>query len=308
MTSRLAIGTVQFGLAYGITNHAGQVPESEVRRILDYAAARGIRTLDTAALYGESEATIGRTLREGTSFDIVTKTTKAAGAGSAAEAVARLDAGFDASLEKLGRGAVYGLMAHESDDLLGPFGTALWDAMSRHKAAGRVGKIGASIYTEAQIDALLARFPIDLVQIPFNALDKRLIDGGQLARLAGAGVEVHCRSIFLQGLLLQPAEAIPARFGPLIPAVRRLHATFAKYALTPLEGLIASVLGQPEIGCIVAGVTRLGEVEELVAAEGRARALLAERPDFPAALREIRIDDPTILSPALWGQLPASTA
>lgn len=301
--SRLALGTVQFGLAYGITNAAGQVPEPEVRRLLAVAQQSGITTLDTAALYGESEAVLGRTLPGFPPFRIVTKTSKAAGNADDAEAVARLEASFAASLSKLRIGAVYGLIAHEADDLLGPHGEALYAAMTCLKEAGKVTKIGASVYTGAQIDALMQRFALDLVQVPFNALDKRLSEGGQLARLAKAGVEVHCRSIFLQGLLLQAPDAIPAKFGPLSVAVRQLHETFAHYGLSPLEGLIACVLGTPQIGRLVAGVTAKRELEELVAAEQRANAVLAAKPDFMAAIAEIRIDDPAILSPALWGQL-----
>lgn len=306
--SRLALGTVQFGLAYGITNAAGQVPEAEVRRLLAVAQQSGISTLDTAALYGESEAVLGRVLPGFPPFRVITKTSKVAAGDSAEDAVARLQASFAASLKKLGAPAVAGLIAHEADDLIGPHGEALWAAMLGLKASGKVGKIGASIYTGQQIDALIARFPLDLVQVPFNALDKRLIDGGQLARLTKAGTEVHCRSIFLQGLLLQSPEAIPAKFGPLIGAVRRLHDTFAQYGLSPLEGLIACVLGTPEIGRLVVGVTAKRELEELVAAEQRASAVLAAKPDLMAAIAPIRIDDPAILSPALWGQLAEPSA
>lgn len=301
--SRLAIGTVQFGLAYGITNAEGQVPEAEVARILAHAGENNIRVLDTAALYGTSEKTLGHILPTLPGFEIITKTSKAVGAENATEAAARLEVTFSASLENLRTSSVHALIAHEADDLIGPFGEALWQAMVRLKEQGLTQKIGASVYTGAQIDTLLARYPLDLVQLPFNALDKRLIEGGQLERLRQSGCEIHCRSIFLQGLLIQNPEAIPPKFGPLSGVVRRLHHTFAEFGLSPLEGLIASVLGTPQIGRLVAGVTRLGELQELIAAEKRALRVLEASPDFSFALRDIRIDDPRILSPAHWGQL-----
>ena len=304
--TRLALGTVQFGLSYGITNSAGQVPEDEVSRLLNCAADAGITTLDTASLYGSSEAVLGRTMHSETRhspFRVITKTSKVAPNDSAADAVARLEASFTTSLAHLGVSHVAGLMVHESDDLLGPHGDALWAAMARLKTQGKAQKIGASIYSGAQIDALLARYPLDLVQIPTNALDHRLREGGQLTRLKAAGVEVHARSIFLQGLLLQKPEAIAPKFGALRDAIAALHHAFAFGALSPLSGLIAAVLGHNDIDRLVMGVTRISELEEIIAAEQQASEVLARNPDVLNALSGIRIDDERILSPARWGEL-----
>lgn len=301
MKTRLALGTVQFGLAYGITNNAGQVPEDEVARLLARAAQAGITTLDTAALYGTSEAVLGRTMHA--SFRVITKTSKVAPNDSTADAVSRLEASFAASLTHLNLPAVSGLMAHESDDLLGPHGDALWAAMARLKAEGKALKIGASIYSGAQIDALLARYPLDLVQIPTNALDHRLREGGLLARLKAAGVEVHARSIFLQGLLLQKPGDIAPKFGPLRDVVAALHHALASSALSPLSGLIAAVLGHSDIDRLVMGVTRLSELDEIIAAEQQANEALTRNPELANTLSGIRIDDERILSPARWGEL-----
>ena len=305
--TRLALGTVQFGLSYGITNSAGQVPEDEVSRLLTCAANAGITTLDTASLYGSSEAVLGRTMRLKSGkiapFRVITKTSKVAPNDSAADAVARLETSFTTSLAHLGVSHVAGLMVHESDDLLGPHGDALWAAMARLKTQGKAQKIGASIYSGAQIDALLARYPLDLVQIPTNALDHRLREGGQLTRLKAAGVEVHARSIFLQGLLLQKPEAIAPKFGALRDAIAALHHAFASASLSPLSGLIAAVLGHNDIDRLVMGVTRISELEEIIAAEQQASEVLARNPDVLNALSGIRIDDERILSPARWGEL-----
>ncbi len=73
-TSRLGLGTVQFGLDYGVANPDGRTPPEEVRRILDVAAANGIGLVDTASVYGESERILGEILPAGDRFRIVTKT------------------------------------------------------------------------------------------------------------------------------------------------------------------------------------------------------------------------------------------
>lgn len=297
MSLRLGLGTVQLGIPYGITNAAGRVPAAEAAAILARARDAGIDVLDTAALYGESEAVIGALLEGGNAFRIVTKTAKFQDAANAEVAVRRFDEVFAASLKSLRMPAVYGLIAHDADDLLGPYGDALWAAMTAHKAAGRVRRIGASVYTGAQIDALLARHPVELVQLPINALDDRLARGGQLKRLARRGVEVHARSLFLQGLLLQPPAAIPAKFIGLPDAVATLNAFYARHRLSPLEGSLVAILARPEISRCIVGVTSTRELEDIINAVGRASE----------AARHITVTpqnpiDERVLTPARWGE------
>ncbi|QYO77773.1 aldo/keto reductase [Devosia salina] len=299
--SRLVLGTAQFGLAYGITNATGRVSPGEAKAILDLAAEAGIDEIDTAALYGDSESTLGQLVPA--HRGIVTKTSKIEAGMSDAEAVKLLEDTFAQSLERLETKSVKALLVHESEDLLGPCGPALWQAMSRLKAAGLTRQIGASVYTGQQIDALSALYDLDIVQLPFNVVDKRLIAGGQLDHLASAGVEVHCRSVFLQGLLLQEPAAIPDRFGELAAVVGKLRDIFNRYGLTPLEGLLAATLETTGNARLVVGVTSTRELEQMVAAEGRAALFFAGGGRLAEDLRGIAISDQRILSPALWGQL-----
>jgi aryl-alcohol dehydrogenase-like predicted oxidoreductase len=293
--ARLAIGTAQFGSAYGITNRTGQVSETEAAAILDVAAANGIDTIDTARLYGESEEVIGR-VPASANFRIVTKTPKLTRARADEEAVDQLRAGFAASLKALQRRRVYGLLVHDAGDLLGAVGPDLWCAMQELKAAGLVEKIGVSVYDGEQIDRICDRFPVEIVQVPFNALDRRLADAGQLQRLSSAGIEIHARSLFLQGLLLAPRQEIPERFAPVRAAVERLDAAFSLLGMSRLEGMLAIALAHAEIARFVVGVTSVDELTGIVAA--------AKRGDFAEPLD---IDLPPIdeiyLDPSRWHEL-----
>jgi aryl-alcohol dehydrogenase-like predicted oxidoreductase len=228
----------------------------------------------------------------------VTKTPKFASATSAAEAVAGLRAAFAQSLAKLKQPSVDALLLHEPSDLLGALGPALWAAMEELKGAGQVRAIGVSVYEGSEIDAALAAFPIDIVQIPWNPLDQRLENGGQLARLAAAGVEVHVRSLFLQGLLLQDAAAIPERFGPLRDAVAQLHAGFGAAGLSPLEGIFAHAFARPEVARFIVGVTRVAELDAILLA-GRKAAEVKAAP-IPSTASGL---DARYLNPARWAEL-----
>lgn len=294
---RLGLGTVQFGMDYGVTNAAGKVSPQDVSAILDYARQRGIGLLDTAALYGESEAAIGAS-GHGAAFDIVTKTEKVSDAPDAATAVARIERGFGRSLQLLRVSGVYGLLLHDPGDLLGPYGDAVWKSLEALRHGGVVRKIGVSVYEGREIDLILDRFDVDLVQLPFNALDDRLAKGGQLDALAARNVEVHARSVFLQGVLLQPPERLPPRLSGLRPVVRSMQESFTDSGLTVMEGLIASALHHNAIRRLIIGATSLRELQEIADAADRVEKLGGGfRPKHWA------VADERLLNPARWNAL-----
>ncbi|MGE0483652.1 MAG: aldo/keto reductase [Gammaproteobacteria bacterium] len=300
----LGLGSVQFGTAYGVTNAGGVVPGDEVGTILALAAQRGVRVIDTAHLYGNAEAVLGRELPRPHSFRIVTKTPKFAGAGDAGAVSGALAAALEASLGALGEDRVAGLIVHDCGDLLGRHGDALWAALEAHRAAGAVERIGASVYNGAEIDALLERYPLELVQLPLNVLDRRLVVGGQLARLVAAGVEVHVRSVFLQGLVLTQPDRLDARFSALRGPLAALRAALTAAGLGVVEGALRAVGGLPGIGTIVVGVTSAAEFREILDAAERAESSLP-RIDFES----FGCDDERLLNPARWAELePIATS
>lgn len=262
---KLALGTVQFGLPYGVANATGQPSEEEVCAILDRAAVAGVKVLDTACLYGDSESVLGRCLPVGHDFRIVTKTPKFAGMNAGAAASA-LKAAFAESCTRLHVAGVYGLMAHDANDLLGAQGDVLWQAMSELRAAGRVERIGASVYSGTQIDSLLQRYQIDLVQLPLSLLDQRLLHGGQLDRLHAGGVEIHARSAFLQGALLMSPDTLPSHLVGLRPQLDEIARRARSLGIKPLQAAMRFVAGLPQVSVVVCGVDSLAHFDELATA------------------------------------------
>ncbi|MBR2687860.1 MAG: aldo/keto reductase [Aquamicrobium sp.] len=295
--ARLGIGTVQFGLAYGVTNQAGKVGVDEASSILRFARQNDVRTVDTAALYGDSEATIGQAAA-GAAFDIVTKTVKVGSETSPDAAVEAIISCFERSIRNLQVSHVDALMVHDAADLLGRYSDRVWRCLQDIKASGLVRKIGASVYSGNDIDELLARYDIDIVQLPINALDLRLADEGQLGSLAARKVEIHARSIFLQGLLLLPPEQLPSKFAALAPSLIQMRQAFADAHLTVMEGLFASVFRHPMIDRVIVGAASLREFEEIVSTAN----LLRTRQIDHASWRW-PISDPRLLNPALWSAL-----
>lgn len=293
--ARLGLGTVQFGLNYGITNSAGRVSEEEVARILRTAAAAGIDVLDTAALYGESEAVIGR-MPESHMFRVISKTPKFA--GDSDTVTDQFRDGLSSSLARIQRPALDALMVHRASDLLGPVGDGLWRAMEQAKIEGLVKAIGASVYEGSEIDALMARYPLDIVQLPLNAVDHRLVEGGQIDSLAAHGVEIHARSALLQGLLTVAPEHVEPRFAPLRPVLAAMRDRCMQQGIPLLALLLGGVLRHAAVSKVIVGATTSLELSGLIAAAQTAVADGAKI-DY----MDFQIADARILNPALWHTL-----
>ncbi len=263
---RLALGTVQFGLDYGIANPTGQTPAAEVASILTLAGQNGISLLDTAASYGNSETVLGGAMPAGHSFAIVSKTRAFGLPTIAADDAAALEADFMASLERLGVTRLYGLLLHHCDDLLVPGGERLLAAMLALKERGLVDKIGVSVYDREQIEKVLADFTIDLVQLPLNVLDQRLESGNYLQTIKRADIEIHARSVFLQGLLLMPPEELSDYFEPIRPLMQDYWAALGASGMTAVEAALAFVRRNKNIDQVLVGVTSRNELEEILTA------------------------------------------
>jgi aryl-alcohol dehydrogenase-like predicted oxidoreductase len=288
---KLALGTVQFGLDYGVSNRSGMTSAAEVKRILDVARQSGIRLLDTAASYGISEEVLGDALGGVSSFEIVTKT-PAFGQVPVESRRPMLRETFHHSLARLRVREVAGLLVHQADDLLHPDGGDLFDELSALKRAGQVRAIGASVYSGTQIDRLMERFDLDLVQLPVSVLDQRLIRSGHLARLKKSGVEIHARSIFLQGLLLMRPDELPPHLHRAAPVLTSYRAWLSERNLNALDGAIGFVSALEEVDSIVVGVNSARHLAEIVTSAGTS----IESSD----LARFAVEDPALLNPALW--------
>lgn len=277
---KLGLGTVQFGQVYGVSNTRGLVSPIEAAAILARAAKAGIGVLDTAANYGESESVLAA--MDTAPFRIVTKT---AGMKNGVEAVV---AGARHSAEALKADTLLVHAAADLDD------ATLWPALQRLKAEGVFRKIGISTYFSDDPVTLAQRFRPDVMQLPFSLLDQRLLKDGSLAQLKNSGVEIHARSLFLQGLMLMPPGDLPPHLRDAGPHLTSLRTRLAKAGSTPLAAALGFALSRPEIDIALVGVTARDELDEIVSAA----ALPLPSIDWSACA----LDDERILTPSLWNR------
>ena len=286
---KLALGTAQFGLSYGVANTSGQISVNEACKILDYCKAVGINTIDTAIDYGTSEECLGASGVD--EFDVITKIP--AIPKFCPDVNFWLKSQLESSLMRMNLKSVYGVMLHRPEQLFGSFGPAILKSLADLKDKGKVKKIGVSVYDPKELEDIYSLYEFDLVQTPFNLIDRRLVSTGWLDRLNERGVEIHCRSCFLQGLLAMPKEDIPKKFSAWEGLWSNWHGWLGHGTpISAVEACIAFIDSFEGIGKIVVGVDSQEQLEQLVAA--------SKKKIDVKSLPDISSDDTQLINPSNW--------
>lgn len=282
--SKIILGTVQFGLDYGVNNTSGQVPGEEVCTILRIAADNGIRCLDTSSAYGTSERVLGEALNLcGISFNIVSK-------------YPRTNFGvrdlFDKSIGQLGVDSLYGYLVHHFDFYLEH--PEIFDEMTDLKREGKIQKVGFSLYNVQQLLFLIDHHvPFDIVQFPYNIFDRQFEP--YMPALEEQGVEIHTRSAFLQGLFFKDTATLPAKLAPLKPYLDNLHQYCDKKRISVEQIALGYVLANQYVKGALIGVDNHLQLEENL--KVASFEMVSETIDF---IRSITIKEKELLNPVNW--------
>ena len=287
MRERLALGTAQFGLPYGIANKNGRISIQDAEAILYDAKDAGLDTLDTAVAYGESEKVLGDIGVKG--WKVVTKLPNVS--RNCADIRDWVCGNAIDSIKNMRISNLYALLLHHPLNLLDGHGSKIYNALNELKNSGHVQKIGISIYDTSELDAILPKYPVDLVQAPFNVFDRRLDTTGWLDRLCQSGVEVHIRSVFLQGLLLMSPEHRPVYFDRWIELMRNWDTWLHRHSLNAVQVCLGHALSHQGIGRVIVGVDSQSQLHEIVG------ALQDNSPRLPENLCS---EDLELINPSKW--------
>ena len=258
-TPQLCLGTVQFGLPYGITNQNGQVAEAEVCKILNHAAASHIELLDTAQAYGTAENVLARCWPTNAPRRLISKLPKGLPPESWEQTLMK-------SLQRLQVSKLDCYLVHCAADLVAMDGGALLDWLEGLRERGIVDRIGVSIYEGSDLDGLpLER--LQLVQLPLSVYNQQLVRDGTIDRLLEKGIAIHARSVFLQGLLLQSSQNWPNH---LSIAFRSHHAHWLKHLdekdMSPIVAALGFVSSFKAVEAVLIGVDSKSELVQILQA------------------------------------------
>lgn len=288
--SKFAIGTAQFGMPYGISNKSGQVKQEQIFEILSIASTLGIDTLDTAVSYGDSEKNLGLFGVE--KFKVISKLPLCP--VDSDDVYSWVVREVNESLDRLSISCLYGLLFHTPEQLLKSNGLAIFRAVEKLKDLGRIKKVGISIYSPEVLQKLIPKYSIDIVQAPFNLLDRRILNSGWMQRLKDLQIELHTRSTFLQGLLLESYQNINPKFQQWDHIWFKWYRWLKKNRIGQLEACLALPLSFPEIDRVIVGIDNLSQLIEILNSENNI---------FNAILPNIQSNDEDLINPSNWSKL-----
>jgi len=284
--NRIVLGGAQLGLPYGILNGGETLSREEVARILDTAVGHGIDSIDTAIAYGQSELVIGETAQN--RFNIISKLPPLP--SEASNVSEWVHTQVDASLARLNCKSLDALLLHRPQDLVEQHGAELYAAISSLKIKKIIQRFGISIYAPDELDGIIGKFDIDVVQAPLNVFDRRIL--GVLDQLTALNIEVHVRSVFLQGVLIASPKDRPQRFQPW----SEHFAMFDNWVLSTGVSAMACCLGfalqQPGVAKLVIGTTSAESLTEIM------NSVPNMHLEVPADLQS---SSEQLIDPRVWG-------
>jgi|GEM_PF-98964 len=285
----IILGTAQFGQQYGITNNHVPIHIEEAKKITSYARQNGIHLYDTSQAYGDSETVLGAALSP--QDRIITKLYL--------DPDSNVESVLLKSLASLKRDSLETVLVHNADVLLAPGGANLWAALEKLKAQGRFEKIGISVYEPQTAIALQDRFDIDVIQHPFNIFDQRLLEYREI--LAAKNIEIHARSLFLQGALLVPPELIPHCLMDYKDTLQKFSAWSADHNMDLLQMCLAFAkvsLAQGYVDKWVIGVAAPDELSHFMETWNNLPAYVVET--LADEMKDFAIGDSPLIDPRRW--------
>lgn len=283
LTNKIVLGTVQFGLDYGINNPSGKVAKDEVMKILTLCESLGINKLDTSYAYGESETVLGRLLDKNNAFNIVSKLPRT---------TEKPISIFNETLQRLQTNKLYGYLVHHFDYF--KENPSIWTDMEALKKNGQVEKIGFSLYRTYELEYLLSKNVLfDIVQIPYNILDRTFEP--YFKELKQRNIEIHTRSVFLQGLFFKSIGQLPEKLTPLAPYLNTMSEFCKEQNITMEELALNGVIHNPNIDGVLVGVDNVSQLKRNI------HSIWKNEPEeIRPFVDSIIIKEKELLNPATW--------
>ena len=256
---QIILGTAQIGMNYGINNELGQIPITDVRKLIRIAKDQSIKCIDTAIGYGSSEKILGES--DVQLFNIITKLPLIP--DNTKNIKEWVEAQVEGSLKRLKVKKIYCLFMHYPNQLMEHYGNELYSSLFNMKKKGWIDNIGISVYDPSELEKILPIYSIDIVQLPFNLFDRRFYEQGWFDKLSKMNIKIFVRSIFLQGLLLNPNK-IKEKFLPWKNLFSEYHMWLKVNQIIPIEACIHFIKSYSIINGVIVGVDKSSHLDQIM--------------------------------------------
>ena len=285
---KIVIGTANFGMDYGIRKNQKKLIDSDILEIINTAKKIGIDTIDTAISYGNSLNRLGGFGVE--NFKIITKFPKIP--DDKKNQTTWFNEQIEGTLKKLGINNLEAVLLHYPKDIIENNNSELIHFLLNLKNEGVIKKIGVSIYEKNELEEILKIFKPEIIQCPINLFDNRLLEKNYLEKISKKGIEIHVRSIFLQGLLLFKREEMPKEFLKYYNIWEEWYNWLKIMKLNPLEACIRYTNSLKSVDKIVVGINSAQHLKQIT--KYMRKPKLYQNPNWQNSISKDLID------PRLW--------
>lgn len=296
--AKLCLGTVQFGMKYGVNNQIGRQPTwQESFEMIDYALENGIDTIDTARAYGEAELVLGEYFvnhpEKRSKVKVISKLRpNVLEENSDVQSIVEEEC--KASLKRMHLEQLNGYLLHTPEYI---YNQEVLEALCVLKKQGLVENIGVSIYDLKEGLAAVNTGIVDYIQLPYSVLDQRGSKESFFRQAKEAGITIFTRSAFLQGLFMMQYNEIPSHLEESIPYIQIFEEVREKHQLSKVEALLQFVRQESQIDYVVFGVETKRQLEENIRVFNNGM----ENEKFVQEIKErIGVVDKNIIFPSLW--------
>jgi len=291
LRNKLILGTVQFGLDYGINNNHGKPSLKNIFQIFDHAFDNGIFFLDTAEIYGDVHKIIGNyhLKNPDKKFRINTKFNNDLESSQINDKIINF-------LNNLNIDFIETLMFHSFNSYKNNINGIKY--IQDFKKKGIIKKIGVSVYNNNEIEYLLNDNRIDTIQLPFNLFDNLNKRGFYLNKLKSFNKEIHTRSTFLQGLFFMDFDTSNSLLKILEKELNFIKEISIKNDISINDLALLYCLSQTEIDQVIIGVDSLNQLKKNLSCIKKSlnNKLLND-------INNIDILNNDVLNPSLWEKI-----
>lgn len=290
MNRKLILGTVQFGLDYGINNSIGKPTNKNIYKILDYAYENGIRTLDTAESYGNAHLIIGNYLKKNSKkkFKLISKLNSKQILNKG-----KLKFHIINKLKEFNIEYIHGYMIHDFKNFIQ--NEYLLKELESIKREGFINIVGISLYENDEIVNVINNYNnFDFIQVPFNLLDNETRRGKVLKLAKKKNIKIFSRSTFLQGLFFKQLNSFPSNLNPLKKYIKKIKNIQAS-SQTDINSIALNYcLSKKYIDKVLIGVESLSQLKKNL------NDIKNNNLDFQTEIDKMIVEETSLLNPTNW--------